>query len=151
MVLSFAPFQRRSAAYGSLLVCDGCSHQFEVEAGRPIEQAERDELYRSGLALTLAGLSRERVDDPPPRAAEIARACAAAGFESLQSFDSASFEALVRRLDARLLPDQRQALMRVAYDVSRSGRTAPRPSPVLQTLGSALGLSVEEMTSGLTA
>jgi hypothetical protein len=150
-VRALAPFERRSAPYASLLVCDGCSHQFEVEAGRPIEQAERDALYRAGLAMTLAGLSRERVDDAPARAAEVDRACAAAGFESLQSFDSASFEALVRRLDARLLPDQRQALMQVACEVSRSGREKPRPSPVLQTLGGALGFSMEELTSRLSA
>ncbi len=151
MVLSFVPFEQRSAAYASLLVCDGCSHRFNVEAGRPMSRAERVELFRVGWAMTLAGLSCERVDRPALRAAEVARAVSEAGFASLRTFDAASFEALGRKLDAHLLPDQRHELVESACDVGRSGRLQPYPSPVLQTLGRALGYSVEEMMSRLTA
>lgn len=148
---SLIPFERRSAPYASVLVCDGCGRRFDLDAGRPMGRAERAELFRAGLEMTLAGLAHERVDDPPSRTAAVTGACAAAGLASLPAFDAASFEALVRKLDARLLPDQRFELVRIACDVGRSGRVKPYASPVLQILGGALGYSVAEITSRLTA
>jgi hypothetical protein len=143
--------QRASAPYASELICDGCSHRFDVEAGRPVTEAERDELFRSGLAMTLSALSREHVDDPPARSADIARASAASGLASLPTFDAIGFDALTRRLDAHLLPDQREELIKIACDVGRSGLAKPYCSSVLQILGGALGYSLEEITSRLTA
>ena len=143
--------QRTSAAYGSALVCDGCSHRFELEAGRPLADAERAELFRAGMAMTLSGLARQPVDDAPARAAEVGRARAAAGLGSLPAFDAIGFDALTRRLDAHLLPDQRDALVDAACQVSRSGRTKPFASSVLQTLTGALGYSLEEITTRLAA
>jgi hypothetical protein len=142
--------QQASAAYASELVCDGCLHHFDVEAGRPMTEAERKELFRSGLAMTLAALSREHVDDPPVRSAEIARASTASGLASLPTFDAIGFEALARRLDAHLLPDQREDLITIACDVGRSGLAKPYCSSVLQILGGALGYCLEEITSRLT-
>ena len=49
--------QRAHDAYSSMLVCDGCSHPFDLEAGRPITEAERSELFRAGLGMTLSGMS----------------------------------------------------------------------------------------------
>lgn len=46
------------------------------------------------MAMTLSGMSREHVDDPPVREAEIARALTAAGLVSLPTFDAVGFEAL---------------------------------------------------------
>jgi hypothetical protein len=143
--------QVANAAYASALVCDGCLHRFDLEAGRPMTEAERDELFRSGLAMTLSALSREHVDDPPVRAAEIARASTASGLASLPTFDPIGFEALARRLDAHLLPDQREELITIACDVSRSGNVTPSFSSVLQILGGALGYSMEEIKSRLAA
>lgn len=143
--------QRASAAYASALVCDGCSHRFDLEAGRPLSDPERDELLRAGLAMTLSALSRENVADAPARAAQIERARADAGLAELPTFDPIGFEALARRLDAHLLPDQREALIEVACVVSRSGRAKPYVSSVLQILSGALGYSVEEITARLAA
>jgi predicted ATPase len=61
------------------------------------------------------------------------------------------FEALARRLDAHLLPDQREELITIACDVSRSGNVTPSFSSVLQILGGALGYSMEEIKSRLAA
>jgi hypothetical protein len=143
--------QQAAAAYASELICDGCLHRFDLEAGRPITEAERNELFRAGLAMTLSGMSREHVDDPPVRAAEIARASTAAGLASLPTFDPMGFETLARRLDARLLPDQREELVKTACDVGRSGRATPALSSVLQILGGTLGYSLEEIKSRLAA
>ena len=143
--------QRAHDAYATVLVCDRCLHRFDLEAGRPITDAERNELFRAGVGMTLSGMSREHVDDPPVRVAEVARASTAAGLASLPTFDPIGFEALTRRLDARLLPDQREALIKTACDVGRSGRATPYFSSVLQTLSGALGYSMEEITSRLAA
>lgn len=143
--------QRDTLSSASALVYDGCSHRFDLEAGRPMGEAERIELYRAGWAMTLAGLAREHVDDRPARAAEIARASAAAGLVELPTFDAAGFEALARRLDAHLLPDQRDELITAACDIGRLGRANPYASPVLQTVGGALGYSSDELTSRLTS
>jgi hypothetical protein len=146
------PFEQRvNAPYASVLVCDGCLHRFDLEAGRPMAAAERNELFRAGLAMTLSGLSREHVDDPLARAAEIARAYVAAGIASLPTFDPGGFDALARRLDAHLLPDQREELITAACDVGRSGRARPYFSSVLQMISGALGYSLEEITSRLAA
>jgi len=113
-------------------------------------EAERIELFRAGWTMTLAGLCRESVDDPTARAAAIAR-LSGAGLASLPVFDAFGFEALARRLDAHLLPEERAELIDAACVVARSGRAKPYASPVLQTLGGALGYSVEEITMRLTA
>jgi hypothetical protein len=144
------PFEQVARdAYASELVCDGCLHRFDLEAGRPITEAERRELFRAGLAMTLSGMSREHVDDPPVRAAEIARASTASGLASLPTFDPIGLEALTRRLDAHHLPEQREQLIKTACDVARSGRAKPYAASVLHTLAGALGYSMEEITSRL--
>lgn len=76
MVLSLVPFERRSDAYASLLVCDGCSHRFDVEAGRPMEEAERnDGVGHNVLRKARSGHERreshqpvclQRIPRPPP-------------------------------------------------------------------------------------
>lgn len=137
--------QRSSQAYAGALVCEGCSHRYEPEAARPLTDAAREELYRMGLAAALAALSHERVDDPDGRAAAIARVAQDEGLASLPAFDAGGFEALARRLDAHLRPEQREGLIRVACDVGRSGRVRPFVSSVLQVLGGALGYGAEAL------
>lgn len=143
--------QRSNAPYASALVCEGCSHRFEPEAARPLSDAARWDLWRSGLAMVLVALSHERVDDPHGRAATITRVSQAEGLAPLPPFDAGGFEALVRRLDAHLRPDQRERLVAAACDVGRSGRARPYVSSVLQVLGAALGYHAESLAARLGA
>lgn len=137
--------QRSSEAYAGALVCEGCSHRYEMEAARELTDAAREELYRTGLAMALAALSHEGVDDPDGRAAAIARVAHREGLASLPAFDAGGFEALARQLDAHLRPEQRERLIGAACDVGRSGRVRPFVSSVLQVLGGALGYGAEAL------
>lgn len=83
------PFEQRSSeAHAGALVCEGCSHRYGPEAARPLTDTPREELYRMGLAVALAALSHERVDDPDGRAAAIARVAHEEGLASLPAFDA---------------------------------------------------------------
>lgn len=109
----------------------------------------RQALAQDALAMTLSALAQERVENPGARAAAISEVSSAAGLTALPALDPVEFEALARRLDAHLLPEERDTLVARVCVVSRQGRTVPYVFSILQTLGGALGYSVEELSQRL--
>ena len=108
-------------------------------------------LYRSGLAMTLSLLARERVDDVAARAAGVEQAVAEHDLAPLPSADPAGFEALARRLDAHLLSAPRDGLVSTVCAVARVGRERPYVSSVLQIVGRALGYPPDVLSERLAA
>jgi len=115
-------------------------------------------LYRSGLAMTLSLLARERVDDVAARAAGVEQAVAEHDLAPLPSADPAGFEALARRLDAHLLSAPRDGLVSTVCAVARGGagrarvgRERPYVSSVLQIVGRALGYPPDVLSERLAA